>query len=314
MSIFSRGKSPSIPAGILEIEREPERLSPPTPEEDLPDHVMSSVMGFLAPFFGGYGPSANGGFFGEERQRSFVQEVETKFRVALPWGQGAGGARDALWRQIQGDRGLLARVLDFALGNIMLGYEARAIDHAVGTLGRALIDGGAHYEVVQPDPNWARWELRRRTTPGASVAVATQAAVVGNASTHLTEAWRAAYGSRADPSKAYSEAVKAVEAAAIPVVTPNNTNATLGTIIGELRNNPQKFSVVITRGASPTKDATPLSPLEVVITMCDLLWKNQTDKHGRGETQPSVPVTPAQAETGVHIAVTLVQIFRSAIR
>ncbi|MHB1808128.1 MAG: hypothetical protein ACYCU0_02385 [Solirubrobacteraceae bacterium] len=210
------------------------------------------------------------------------------------------------------DRALAVKVIDYALGEVMLGYDAQGIEPAVEELHRALRQAGANYVVVQPDPGYVRYRLERRTVPAAAAAARAQTSQPGNASTHLDKAWSAAFGREPNPSTAYSESVKAVEAAAIPVVLPNDQLATLGKVVGELRANPQKYTVVFSRGASPAKGTT-VSPLEVVIALADSLWSNQTDRHAAGDQQPAVPVTQAQAELAVNMAVTLVHAFRSAV-
>ena len=201
----------------------------------------------------------------------------------------------------------LVKVLDYALNDVMLGYEAQGIDPAVKELDRALQQAGADYVVVQPSEEWVKFRLERRTTGAAAAAVRSQTSVRGNAADHLDKAWAAAFGREPTPSVAYSEAVKAVEAAAIPVVLPNDPVATLGKVVGELRANPQKYTVVLARDATPARGAT-LTPLEVVIALADLLWVNQTDRHA-----PIVPISQAQAEVAVHVALTLVQTFRAAL-
>jgi hypothetical protein len=95
-------------------------------------------------------------------------------------------------------------------------------------------------------------------------------------------------------------------------VLPNDPLATLGKVVGELRAHPQKYSIVFARDASPAKGVT-LSPLEVVIAFADSLWSNQTDRHAAGDPQPPAPITQAQAELAVNMAVTLVHTFRSAL-
>jgi hypothetical protein len=161
---------------------------------------------------------------------------------------------------------------------------------------------------VQPSAEWVKFRLERRTTGAAAAAVRTHTSALGTASDHLDKAWQAAFGREPVPSTAYAEAVKAVEAVAIPVVLPNDPGATLGKVLGELRANPQKYVVIFARDATPSKGAT-LTPLEVMISLADLLWVNQTDRHA-----PIVPITQAQAEVAVHIALTLVQTFRSAVK
>jgi hypothetical protein len=49
----------------------------------------------------------------------------------------------------------------------------------------------------------------------------------------------------------------------------------------------------------------------VVVKLCDLLWANQTDRHAAGDSNPAQPITQAQAEWAVQIALLLVETFRS---
>lgn len=58
----------------------------------------------------------------------------------------------------------------------------------------------------------------------------------GDAGRRLSEAWHAAFGVNPDPSKAYGLAIKAVEDAAKPVVSPNDGKVTLGKMIGVIRD------------------------------------------------------------------------------
>jgi hypothetical protein len=89
---------------------------------------------------------------------------------------------------------------------------------------------------------------------------------------------------------------------------------TLGKVISNMRSKPAKWRVVLTRpvrlsgGGQPPTD---LDPIDVVIGQLDLLWKNQTDRHAPGDPQPPVPITQSQAEASVHLALTLVHLFRS---
>jgi hypothetical protein len=274
------------------------------------------VLRFMEPFFAGRGPASYGfgpGYgYTEEAPRSFVMEIERTCQIPIPWQNGPNGAANEVWQAMCRDRALAVRVLDYALGDVMLGYEGTEIEPAVKEFHRALQQAGANYVVVQPDPEYVRYRLERRTIPAAAAAAQAQTSLPGNASGHLGKAWAAAFGREPDPSAAYSETVKAVEAAAIPVVLPNDSLATLGKVVAQMRANPQKYTVVFSRGASPAKGTT-LSPLEVVIALADLLWSNQTDRHAAADPQPAVPVTQAQAELAVNMAVTLVHTFRSAV-
>ena len=81
-----------------------------------------------------------------------------------------------------------------------------------------------------------RCELQRRVGP----AVGQLACQDGRAAPlkHLAPAWREVHGRNPSPSEAYREAVRAVESVAIPVVSPNNQRATLGTVIADVKQKP----------------------------------------------------------------------------
>ncbi|MFF3843455.1 hypothetical protein [Streptomyces sp. NPDC001930] len=149
--------------------------------------------------------------------------------------------------------------------------------------------------------------LELRVSPGVSEALrqtVTDAAAspsAGSAADHLTAAWTAAYGLRPDPVGAYSESIKAVEAAAHAVIEPNNDKATLGSMLGEIKNARHKFVAAI---LSPRGDA--IAPAEA---MMRALWDGQTSRHG--SQTPTAPETLESARAAVHLAATLVQWFVS---
>lgn len=121
----------------------------------------------------------------------------------------------------------------------------------------------------------------------------------GSPGEHLATAWSLAYGRTPDPVKAYSEAIKAVEAAGTPVISPKNHKATLGTLIRDVGATPQKWNFAIAR---PKGDS-----VEDVRQLMSLLWDGQTSRHGGIASTP--PETPEAARAAVHIAATLVQFF-----
>ncbi len=100
------------------------------------------------------------------------------------------------------------------------------------TLSRA----GSAYRVVQrPDLRQFRLEERVGETVTQAAEEAERAAEsVGRtaAASRLKKAWHNAYGREPNPSLAVAEAIRAVEAAAIPVVAPNDRSAQLGRVIG----------------------------------------------------------------------------------
>ncbi|MFF4362836.1 hypothetical protein ACFY1U_34500 [Streptomyces sp. NPDC001351] len=177
-------------------------------------------------------------------------------------------------------------------------------NRAIAALQDMLTLGGSAYRV-----NDARTglELRVNTTAQQAVAGALAASRTpssGSAADHLAAAWKCVYGRDPDSSKAYSEAIKAVESAAQALVEPNNAKATLGTMLGVMRNSPQRFATAIPAAGSA-------DDIELVADMMRRLWQGQTSRHGsqsltRLETQQ-------EAEMAVHLATTLVQWFAAGL-
>ncbi|WP_328484890.1 hypothetical protein [Streptomyces zaomyceticus] len=170
------------------------------------------------------------------------------------------------------------------------------------SLQRLLDDAGSVYRV-----NEAGDGLEERVAPAVrdavrhTIADAATGPAAGSAADHLATAWQAAYGRSPDPVRAYSESIKAVESAAHAVIQPNNAKATLGTMLGEIKNARHKFVTAI-----PSTGGDPIAPAEA---MMRALWNGQTSRHG-GQT-PTAPETLESARAGVHLAATLVQWFVS---
>ncbi|MGW2777325.1 hypothetical protein ACWC4C_33320 [Streptomyces olivaceoviridis] len=103
----------------------------------------------------------------------------------------------------------------------------------------------------------------------AAVTSADQDPARGSAGAHLHRAWAAAYALHPDPVRAYSEAIKAVEAAAHATVEPDNRKATLGSMIKVMQNTRDRWVVGI--GHEPSSAGA-----ETVERMMRLLWTGQT--------------------------------------
>jgi len=147
--------------------------------------------------------------------------------------------------------------------------------------------------------------LVRRVADETAAVVAALSAQ-GRAGDHLGLAWRAAFRRHPDPSTSYRESIRAVEVAAIPVVSPNNTKATLGTVIADIRNDPTKW-VVDLHGSSATEQ------VEAVRGMLELLWKGQSDRHGTPDPNAPLSVSQEQAEAAIHLAIALVRWFGGGV-
>ncbi|MEU6245711.1 hypothetical protein [Streptomyces sp. NPDC047024] len=169
-----------------------------------------------------------------------------------------------------------------------------------------LLDDGRSAYTLRSD----KAGLRQRVDPTvealaeAAVTSANQDPTRGSAGAHLNEAWKAAYALHPEPSRAYSEAIKAVEAAAHATVEPNNSKATLGSMIKVMENTQARWVVGI--GSDPST-----SGAETVARMMRLLWTGQTSRHGG--SHPTRGETVTEARAAVHLAVALLNFFTDGI-
>lgn len=145
--------------------------------------------------------------------------------------------------------------------------------------------------------------LVQRVPEGVEAALSQTVGSSGQAGARLASAWAAAYGISPDPSQAYSLAVKAVEDAAVPVVCPNDSAATLGKIISQMRNAGGWGLPLAREDEHATTSSTLLSLMK-------MLWAGQADRHG-GNPDPALAITQEAAEVAVMTAAALVQWFSS---
>lgn len=147
-------------------------------------------------------------------------------------------------------------------------------------------------------------QLQRRI--GATTGAAHQVALAPSdrAAEHLRLAVGRAFGRSPDPSGAFREAVRAVEAIAKPVILPDDDTATLGKMIARLRDAPNRFDVAVYGGSGG---------VERLRAMLELLWKGQNDRHGTDAPDAPISVDQRAAEAAVHLAVVVVEWFRSGL-
>lgn len=171
---------------------------------------------------------------------------------------------------------------------------------------RELLDDGRSAYTLRSD----QAGLRQRVDPtaealaAATVTSADQDPARGSAGAHLSRAWAAAYALHPDPVRAYSEAIKAVEAAANATVEPNNRKATLGSMIKVMENTRARWVVGI--GHEPSAAGA-----ETIERMMRLLWTGQTSRHGG--SHPTRDETVAEARAAVNLAVALPNFFTDGI-
>ena len=247
--------------------------------EGVPDGLRNSLLGVFDDYF-------------IRRGRVDVERTEHLARLTkreLP--QYAGSLREL----VSDDPDLLLDAIDHAL------QFPRPDPDPYGLLERVmsyLDDAGSALRVVQLDGS--KCELALRQPPELTEIVAKVTSDRSRASDHLRRAWSHAFARQPDPSAACIEAAKAVEAAALATIEPNNRRATLGTMLKAMEAKPEKWTTVF--------ESSDAGSLETVISMMRMIWKGHL-RHGN--PKEPIDVSTEQCEMIVHTAALLVQWFGS---
>lgn len=164
-----------------------------------------------------------------------------------------------------------------------------------------LLDDGQMIYRVRPDGRG----LERRVSPVAYAQAITapdaaEQAGFPIAGERLAAAWNSIYALKPDPSGAYRDAIRAVEAVATPFFLPNALAPTVGQVIRHLEDHGTDYEMVIADKTSQPAD------VGAVLGMMRLVWEGHRDRHEGGRT--SAPVTLESGEAAVPVAVTLVQL------
>lgn len=266
--------------------------------KNIDEWLATSLWNWICEAFTHPAKVVNGARYGPHFDNELLREIERVLRVPV----GLNVRKQAL-------------DVDPAVNTVKVAYQKRSTrdlwrlvnyllghGHAHGgKLKTYLLDAGSAYTVA--DAGGGRCYLTDRVPEGVEVAAAA-AFRYANGGNRLASAWEAAFGINPDPTRAYSMAVKAVEDAAIPVVCPNDTSATLGKVIGQVNAGTWKLPHLREDPNAPTHD--------VLVGMMRTLWVGQHDRHG-GPSSVGVPaVTQEEAESAVMLAVTMVGWFETA--
>lgn len=220
---------------------------------------------------------------------STIQQAERLLRVRLNW-DGVYAARDSLINMLYDSEAGLD-LLDICLYMCKSGGLAQQL--------QMILDEAGSAWTVARDPD-DRYCLDRRVDSTVEAAARREMAEQSPAAAHLRSAWYHAYGRNPDPSKAYSDAIKAVEAVACRTVIPKHPRPTLGLAIAAMRDKPEKWGTVMDVDCD----------VDAARMMMNTIWKGQVDRHGTDDPTRS-PLTQPKAEATVQIAVTLVHLFRT---
>jgi len=193
----------------------------------------------------------------------------------------------------------------FANQDVMLDILDAALDvlkskSSAASLGAILEQGGSAWTVRADDRG-----LERRVDPATVSAYMAASAPSDAASVELQEAWNKAYGRNPDASDTWDHAIKAIETVLVPIVEPNNSKATLGNVLGDLKASPTKLSLKL---ATSSQTVTNIETLEAMLR---LIWPNP-DRHGGASGATRKPDLD-EAQAILQIAITVVQLVRSGV-
>ncbi|MGC5309078.1 hypothetical protein [Micromonospora zamorensis] len=178
------------------------------------------------------------------------------------------------------------------------GVVARGFVERLFLLDSMLLDGASALRVDFD----GRCLVRRLDSTAEAAARLAISAASPSAADHLAAAWVATYGLAPDPDKAFSEAIRAVEEVACPLVEQRKAEknlATLGTVLGELKGNAHdKWELSLPDKGGQRRGVTEL------VGMMEVLWQAQVSRHGGG--QKSRRQEQEEAEAAVNLAVLLV--------
>jgi hypothetical protein len=259
---------------------------PEKPPEGLPDYLKGPVLGWFNERMWDSGYA----------RADLLRQVQLDFRLSppLPLADSDAAVDELLSRM--GDRDAFALdLIDYALHHMVEFCGVHESPHELaGALGWLLTRGGSAWEIVDASGDgFAQLAIRSIGPTRESIE---QLPPASRAREHLTLAWNGLMGRDPDPSTAYREAVKALEAVAKPVIVPTARRATLGSMVSAMRDAPEKWT-------------TTLGDVEDIRRQMDAVLRGQTDRHGSDD--PSVPLAVSQEEAdfAVHSCVALVRLF-----
>lgn len=183
-----------------------------------------------------------------------------------------------------------------------LDATAQRMEEAPDRLGIVMAEGGSLWTVQAEPPHWS---LVRRVNDGTKAQIALVTEPSTDAARKIRSAWHACYRLAPDYDVAYRDAVRAVEAVAIPATIPNaTTSGSLGTVAAHLRDTVDQWSVA-------GLDARQVASGQTLLAMTKTLWHNQ-ERHARADGT-IVDVSQVEAEAAVALATTLVQWFSAGL-
>jgi hypothetical protein len=196
-------------------------------------------------------------------------------------------------RQLEGL--ILLQVVDYVLGVRVpspSAPEARPLESV-------LISGRSKWTLGD---RMGRTGLVERVPAGVQDSVEKVIASAALAGQQLARAWVYLHGLKPEPSDAYAWAVRAVETAAIAVVQPKKRDATLGTVLGQMKADGD--------WGLPLREHRNAPGPDLLLSMLQTLWTGHRDRHGKPDY---TDVDHSEARAAVMLSATLTDWFASGV-
>ena len=249
--------------------------------DEIPDYLFPTLIGWTIDHY------SQRYIDGVRIDRSSLQKLERiTSQQVLP--EEHRSSIDAFVKILKDNYRLHINAIDLALG--------WAKERAVNRLTSYLDEARSVYCVAEDTDG--NKELQFRQSKEMRELVETEAAYSDRSSHHLRAAWSKCFGLDPDLNEACFEAVKAIEVALKPVVTPDDPAATLGKMCSAMKDKPSKWETLSESGRG----------VETVLAMMEMVWQGHL-RHG-DENAPMEVSQDAAAMT-VQTAVLLVSWFRS---
>lgn len=266
------------------------------PFEGVPAHLMQSLLDWVSSIFYRQWRSASSVQWNYSFRFDLLQRAERQVRFASGIIRGKSHeyeARNKLRAFLEKNSRTFLGLIDFLLW-------VDDVDVNEKELSLLLTQGGSVYHVVETS---GRQRLQRRVEPHLDALARDEMKAGGDPGELLDHAWSATFGIDPNPSHGYRTAVRAVEAAAIPIVLPSDTDATLGKVIGHLAATRDRWTFVLPQ----RRDGEP--SVQTLIDNMGMLWTSHYDRH----VTQGVPLHIGQheADAALPLAALLVHWLRS---
>lgn len=191
----------------------------------VPDHLQNPILRWVEGLL-----QVNERYRGESYESGVLQTIEARCQIPLKW---SPHDEISAWYSL---RKHMAEHEEDALEvvNYLL-FFLPADSPPARELESLLRMGGSAWTVTASEGHACLAERVPQEVQGRYEDLATK----GRSGEHLQAAWSRMYGRDPSPSEAYDHAVKAVEVAGKPVISPKNGRTTLGTMIADFRNSPR---------------------------------------------------------------------------